>query len=219
MKKNIILITIILFTLFFINCKNKMTHKNITLDKINPINDYSFDDNDCKSIYSGSFNRFGYNISNYYEIIDYKNINLIDTIAILSPKMLTPTASFCRIESEQIINNRLLIINYKKQKRIFENVITNNIGLGTSGCEFIDIIDNGFLLSNSIGQSCKIDYSIKIEFVIDKPFVTQIDIKSNCKDSSFENQIKYKKNEFALEKFNRRIIDSLIINNKNSDMN
>lgn len=172
-----VLITSVCAFLVLVGCKKDYStstpKRELSLaDTIKPKWDYSFQTN-CKNEYHGYFYRFGFWISNYYTICDY-NGNETDSIAVLSPKIMTPEASDCRDENEKIINSRLLIISSRSKQAVYENVIENEIGAGTCGGELIEMIPNGFRLYKAKGQGCKLLYKIDINKVNDCFYLSKL---------------------------------------------
>lgn len=201
-----------------IGCKDKTLSdensqsSNLVVDTIKPEIDYTFKTN-CINQFEGYFCRFGYWISNYYTICDHQGLEG-DSIAVLSPKILTPEASSCRNENEVLVTNRLLVVNVKRKKEVYSDIIENEIGAGTCGGEFIEINTNGFILYKETGQACKFLYKIEINYLIDDFYVSIINLDYHC-PSSYETPLKfdvrYQDREMKLSKYNRNIIDSLRI--------
>jgi len=205
MKSHILIFLFI--SVFLINCNNSK------LIKRTPKTDYTFKDSVCFSRYKGYFNLKSLSISNYYELIDSTTIKNDYKILILSPKILTPSLSTCRNAKYKIINNRLLITIHGKDVKIYDNVISNSIGYGTSGSELIGEYKQDFKLTNQTGQSCKKSYSINI-FNNQKSFyIKDIVIERNCNDDFYSKDYSFDDYSFPLEKFNRKMVDSLFILN------
>lgn len=208
MKKTYFLVLLV-SSLFNFSCTNLTKGNKIENEQlvIEPRKDYSY--KECASKYKGFYNRFGLSISNYYEVVDYLGIGN-DSVAILSPILLTPTASECRDDKMEIINNRLLVANLDVKTKVYGNVITNKIGMGTSGSEFIKNSKNGFTLYNSIGQSCKVSYSINVVIFDKNLYVDEIFVENLCRKNNMQKKvIKFNNYEFPLSKFRREMIDSL----------
>jgi hypothetical protein len=174
-------------------------------DTIKPKIDYTFKTT-CSDQFKGYFFRFGFWISNYYTICDFKGLNG-DTVAVLSPKILTPEASSCRNQSEKLVNSRLLLINRKNKKLVFENVIENEIGAGTCGGEFIEMTASGFLMSKETGQGCKFSYEINVKYLKSDFYITNITLGSHCPADTIPNKIiiKFNAYELKLSDYNRSL--------------
>jgi hypothetical protein len=215
MKKNIIAYLVLFPISLIITQKDKLLidkelhTSNFLSDTIRPKIDYAFKTS-CADQFKGYFYSFGFWISNYYVICDYKGLNG-DTIAVLSPKILTPEASSCRDQDEKIVNGRLLLINTKNKKSIYKNVIENNIGAGTCGGEFIEMTTNGFFLFKEIGQSCKFSYKIGVKYLDDDFYISDIFMKSKCPSDTSPKEISIRFNfkELKLSEYNRNLPESL----------
>jgi hypothetical protein len=200
-------------TLFIISLRPlpyKEKHPTSLLsDTIKPKIDYTFKTN-CSDQFKGYFFRFGFWISNYYTVCDYKGLNG-DTVAVLSPKILTPEASSCRNQNEKLVNSRLLLVNRKNMKSVFEKAIENDIGAGTCGGEFVEMTSNGFILSREVGQGCKFNYSINIKYLHNDFYITNITLEAHCPADTIPNKINIKFNsyELKLSDYNRSLPDSL----------
>lgn len=210
-------IILILFV-FLISCKNNKADliniKEKTNDTIKPTHL-----NKNSLCYKNSLNykyKYGFVISDLYdiseeEIFDIDKDFIKDTIAILSPLTLLPS-SRCEIKQDELIDNRLLlIILSNKKKFLFENVITNEMGLGTLGAELIKKENNGFILEKELGQSCHFKYEIHVKILNEKCFIENISlITSGCPyDKDRKININFSKKTFLLEKYTRKTIDSL----------
>ncbi len=178
-------------------------------DSIIPEDDYSLH-TECYRQFKGSFFRFGYIISNYYTVCDYKGLN-DDSIAVLSPKILTPEASSCRNEEERVINNRLLIVNYKGIKSVYKNVVESGIGPANCGGEFIEITSDGFILYSSFGQACYLKYKIYINYQNEELFISKIYLETQCPNDEESKKAtkKYQDKEFNLLDYDRNLINSI----------
>lgn len=162
--------------------------------------------------------KFGYVISDFYDVSDEQAIDIDndlkkDTIIILSPLNLTP-ATDCELNKGKSIDNRILIISMSNGKKfLFENVITNDLGIGTLGAEFIKEGKNGFILEKEIGQSCLFKYEIQITYSNDKFIIQNITLHTGgCPDKKTNNKtINYSNKKYFLEKYTRHTIDSLKI--------
>lgn len=177
----------------------------------------------CYSISKGYYHRFGQVISNFYETsetlgIDLNNDNRIDTLVILTPLTLIPTAEKGGVCWKKNINeSRLLlkVLNLKsgqKLNRIYRNIITNVSSFAWGGCEKISKIKDGFVLSGSRGQGCIFDYKIHVLNNRQKLYIKKIEFYSSCSKKS-KLKIDYKNCSFPIEKYNTNIIEYL--KNKN----
>lgn len=205
----------IILIILISSCVKNTKKVNSIVDKadtVRPIVDYSYFNKECTKKFDGYFYNLGYVISNYYEIIEQTGINESDTIFILSPIILTPTASDCRDESKEIVNNRLLVACMSGRNKIYHNVISNKIGQASSGCESIESTKNGFILTKSSGQSCDFSYKIFISIEKNDLVIDSIGLSSSCpNDRKKQKIINYVKKDFSLSKYNRNVIDSLRI--------
>lgn len=212
MNKYIKINIIFFFSLVILSCNtHSLENKDNSFEKITPIEDYALKNQNCKYLFDGYFNRFGIAISNYYEIIDYVKFNDKDTVAIISPKILTPTAQECRVEDKEVINGRILIIQYDNETKVFYNVVSNNIGDGTSGCELIEERDNGFRLYKTLGQACTLKYCIDIDINDKEPVISKISIEYTCRDEQYKSEFIFDESQFLLVDYKRdKTIDSLL---------
>jgi hypothetical protein len=211
---------IILLFIFVVSCKNNSPilaqNKEVANDTIKP----KFLDK--KSMcYSNSLKfskKYGFVISDFYDVSEEQTFDIDedlkkDTIAILSPLTLTP-ATDCELNNNKLIDNRILIVSMSNGKKfLFDNVITNELGIGTLGAEFIKESKNGFILEKETGQSCFFKYEIQIKYSNDKFIIQNIFLHTGgCPDSKTNNKkIDYSNEKYLLEKYNRQTIDSLKI--------
>lgn len=213
--RRVILLTFCSFLLF---CKNSKSAPHYNSEVINDtIKPKQL--NKKSPCYANSLKfkkKYGFIISDFYDIseeivFDIDNDQKKDTIAIISPLTLTP-ASDCEIISNELTDNRVLIILLSNGKKyFFDNVITNKLGVGTLGAEFIKENNNGFILEKEIGQSCFFKYEIQIRFLNNKFIIENITLKTGgCPESKEKIKvIDFKKEKFFLEKYDRKVVDSL----------
>lgn len=166
--------------------------------------------------------KYGFVISDFYDVSEEQTFDIDgdlkkDTIVILSPLTLTP-ATDCELNNNnKLIDNRILIIFMSNGKKfLFDNVITNELGIGTLGAEFIKESENGFILEKEIGQSCFFKYEIQIKYSDDKFIIQNIFLHTGgCPDNKINNKkIDFSNKKYLLEKYNRQTIDSLKIVHK-----
>ncbi len=180
--------------------------------------------NKNSSCYSKSLKfskKYGFVISDFYDVSEEQTYDIDrdlkkDTIAILSPLTLTP-ATDCELNNDQLIDNRILIISMSNGKKfLFDNVITNELGIGALGAEFIKKSKNGFILEKEIGQSCFFRYEIQIKYSDNKFIIQNIFLHTGgCPDSKTNNiKFDFSNKRYLLEKYNRQTIDSLKNNEK-----
>jgi len=194
------------------------------LERIEPKHKLIAND-DCLNQSKGYFNRFGYSISNYFELTfteakDLDNNGVVDSIAILSPLELLPEFEFCHKQKESFVENRLLLVNlmnadgtiYKKFR--FDNVISNEPTQAIkSGEEYIEVIEGfpGFVLYQDYGQGCYAQYYIYInyslkgnDFEIDsitfKNFCPGVDTEENIEKYLIESR------PFYLKEYERELL-------------
>lgn len=202
-------------TIFVLGLLNSCSERSGHSLTISPQRDYSFNDQTCLAKYKGMFSSLDFKISNYYELLQKIEIDKGDSIAIISPKLLSPLAEDCRNDEEPITNSRLLIVNIDGNKEVFKDLISNRIGIGTNGAELLKSWERGFILYKSLGGGCKFDYAIYIEVTGGNLTVKSIEYEYKCPNESNRSimkSINYDKNKMPLEKLNRTIIDSLINN-------
>lgn len=210
MNKVLIFIYLFVFTL---GCSQRKEQ----FERLEPKHKVTAND-DCLNQSNGYYNRFGYNISNYFEFTaieakDLDNNGIVDSIAILSPLELLPEFEICHKQKEDFIENRLLLVNlmnadgteYKKFR--FDNVISNEpTQTIKSGEEYIEILEDfsGFILYQDYGQGCYaqyyiyINYSIskedfEIESIIFKNFCPGVDAEENTEKYLIEHRPYYLK--------------------------
>lgn len=198
-------ISIYLFAItFLLSCNN-----NENVVRIEPIRDYTFNDSLCKKQYEGFLKINSFLISNYYEIIDSTTIQNEKKILIVSPKILTPTMSNCRNDNHSIINNRLLVVIDGDKAKIYDNVISNSIGAGTSGCELIREYNQGFRLTRQTGQNCKKSYSLGVVYRKENLYIDSIILEYDCHDNVYSKNYSFEENNFPIKTYDRKMIDSL----------
>jgi hypothetical protein len=217
MMKNLI-ITVIL--IFVISCKNNSPILAQNKEEVNDTIKPKFL-NKNSTCYSNSLKfskKYGFVISDFYDVSEEKIFDMDkdlkkDTIVILSPLTLTP-ATDCELNNDKLIDNRILIISMSNGKKfLFDNVITNELGIGTLGSEYIKESKNGFILEKEMGQSCFFRYEIQIKYSDDKFIIQNIFLHTGgCPDKkSYNKKIDYSNKKYLLEKYNRKTIDSLKI--------
>jgi hypothetical protein len=213
-------IIIAVLFIFVVSCKNNnpifAQNKKIVNDTIKPkfLNKNSV----CYSNSLKFSKKYGFVISDFYDVSEEQIFDIDedlkkDTIVILSPLTLTP-ATDCELNNDKLIDNRILIISMSNGKIfLFDNVITNELGIGTLGAEFIKESKNGFILEKEVGQSCFFKYEIQIKYSDDKFIIQNIFLHSGgCPDNKTNNKkIDFSNKKYLLEKYNRQTIDSLKI--------
>ena len=215
-KKTIITVLFI----FAISCKNNSPmvaqNKTVENDTIKP--KFLNKNSTCYSTSLKFSKKYGFVISDFYDVSEEQTFDINgdlkkDTIAILSPLTLTP-ATDCELNNDKLIDNRILIISMSNGNNfLFDNIITNELGIGTLGAEFIKESKNGFILEKEIGQSCLFKYQIQIKYSHDKFIIQNINLHTGgCPDKKTNNKkIDYSDEKYLLEKYNRQTIDSLKI--------
>lgn len=207
------LITPIIIFSLLTNCnseKNRNSISNLSSpDTISPVVDYSFN-TDCANQFTGYFFKFGYYISNYYTVCDYQTFGE-DSIAVLSPKLLTPEASICRDQKEKLKNGRILVVKTSGLKTYYRNVIENEIGSGTCGGELIRMDTSCFVLYKQVGQGCKFSYEIEVKPYKGELYITGIRLERNCPLDAIPMKalIEFEIPDFNLSKYYPDYIDSL----------
>ncbi len=217
------ILNLYLFLIFlFISCGKKNieieSHELVSVDTINP--EYKLPMNkSCNKISEGYYNRYGLVISNFFEVtrtlpIDLNNDKLIDTLAILTPLSLIPTAEKGGVcFRKDTTENRLLIgiYNFKNRQKLYfnyPNVIANTSSSAWGGCEKMAIDKNGFVLKGYRGQGCVFDYNIYVLVENKELYIDSIRLNSSCsKQKSL--LLNYKGKSLKLSDFNRKVIDSI----------
>lgn len=213
--KNLIIIVILILV---VSCKNNSPILAQNKEEVNDtIKPKFLDKTSLCYVNSLKFNnKFGYVISNFYDVSEEQTFDIDedlkkDTIAILSPLNLVP-ATTCELRKNELIDNRILIISMSNGKKfLFDNVISNELGIGTLGAEFIKESKDGFILEKEIGQSCFFKYEIQIKYLSHNFYIQNILLSSGgCPNKKSDKKlIDYTNKKYLLKKYNRQTIDSL----------
>ena len=181
--------------------------------------------NNCLNQSKGYYNRFGYNISNYFEFSaveakDLDNNGVIDSIGILSPLELLPEFDFCHKQTAGFTENRLLLVNLMStdgtilKKYKYDNVVSNRpTQTIKKGEEYIDASDEqtGFVLFQDFGQGCYVQYYLYINYFSEESdfIIDSLLFKSACPIDTIETTIKHQieRSPFYLKEYNRSILD------------
>ncbi len=208
MKKIMLLLPLIL--LFCCTSKNGKKFQNNKVDYNSDTIRYSSSiiNRECREKSIGFYNKYGFCISNFYEIVnvafvDLDSNNTNDTIVILAPKnMLIPSENLECSKEEK--SDRLLLISMGKVRKVYDNVICNDFGNATVGIENIEPIKSGFKLTNHIGQACFLDYEIHVKYYEKEFYIEKITSISNCPGGAEKVLNKnYKQEEFNLAEYDR----------------
>lgn len=218
---------VLIFLIFSLTLSCKKTQKN---EDVN--NSFIFDSikppkvlpKKCSVLVDGYEMKFGVYLSNYFEVTDsffcdINHDNKIDTLAILTPASLIPIDKANNCNEIIGFENRKLVffenIDTKKSKiKVFNNVISNQVSIAWNGSERFEKYDNGFLLKKSSGQGCKFNYEIFVNTQSKEIIVDSINLISFCPSGvDYKEKKVIFKNILKIEDFNRKIIDSIKINN------
>jgi hypothetical protein len=195
---------------------SKKNINNANVDSIKPKfrSTNSFINKQINTYYS----KYGICISKYYSDINFVSIDINhdmirDTLIILSPIGLLPNENLDDIVEDK--NNRLLLIKLKNKLYVYDNIISNEWGLGSTGAESVEKSEEGFKLTNHLGQACFFDYEIYIDFINNNFFISKVSTRSGCPgEKEKNNTITYEKGKYNLSNYNRLVIDSLMCNEK-----
>jgi hypothetical protein len=199
---------LILYSCKTTQSKKETKEKYRLSDTVKPAIDYTLK-TICSSQFTGYFRFNGFLISNYYLICDHATNNG-DSICIITPKVLTPEASSCRDDKKIITNGRILLVVFRNEKYLFRNVIDNYISIDCGG-GLVKLLDNGFIIENSVGQGYVFDYHINVIYLDKTFYVSKINMYAwrpslgTSKDALKEFQDK----ELKLAEFKLTLIDSL----------
>ena len=196
----------------------KLCEVNNKSDKIRP--KHPVQNEKCKSESKGSFQRFGYQISNYYIIssilsYDLNDDGISDSIAVLTPLELTPRHPSCKRKNVELVEDRLLLINLMEkdgsiaEKHLYDKVISNGKSWAVKqGSEYIRLSDgySGIVLWQDYGQACYGKYFIYVRHHEEHDFVVDsLVYKTRCPRDTKEivRRQKFPKSPLPLEEYSR----------------
>lgn len=216
---NIILICASIYSVI-VGCSVNKT----VLDRIDPVHELASDS--CMSRSKEYFQRFGYNVSNYFDFtfVKTKDLNyddVADSIAILLPLEAIPGFENCYKTINGVPENRILLINLMdKNNKIFRKFIYNSVVSNDFlypakiGSEGIDISSSysGFMLFQDYGQGCYAQYYIHIRYsdVLNDFVIDSLVYKDFCPGANQPERVRhhqFSKTPLPLNEYHR---DTLI---------
>lgn len=165
---------------------------------------------DCPKSHSGYYHWHGFTISNYYSIADSMIIKPNYRVAVLTPYFENTAAE------PLIYSDRLLVVEYKNRKWVYNNVISNQKYLaGWTPYETLvkpsedapdDFLERSdFLLSYSAGMGYKIYYTLGVKAIENELYLTGYKWEEHDSGLLFRKQIiqEYDGTEMPLATYRR----------------
>lgn len=134
----------------------------------------------CPQNCKGFYQWHGVAVSNYYMVADSLILSKDYRVAVLTPYFEREAEK----QDEFVYSDRLLLIEYKNQKLVYDNVISDEDYVGgwspyemlvkpsKDTSDFLGLCD--FILTYCAGNGYKVYYSIGIKMIGDRPYVTGI---------------------------------------------
>lgn len=165
---------------------------------------------DCPKSHSGYYHWHGFTISNYYSIAESMIIKPNCRVAVLTPYFENTAAE------PLIYSDRLLVVEYKNRKWVYNNVISNQKYLAgwtpyetlvkTSEDAPDDFLERSdFLLSYSAGMGYKIYYTLGVKAIENELYLTGYKWEEHDSGLLFRKQIiqEYDGTEMPLATYRR----------------
>lgn len=210
---------LVLFILLFYSCSEKRNDFEVVSTINHFLNDTLYPPHQLKSISCSEVanqysNRAGIVISNFYEIIEEKQLdidhdNFEDSLIILSPINKMPSNEPCPNELDA---NRILLIQTRKNIFLYDNVIWNKWGHGSQNADHIEWAcseKGAFSLQNYFGQSCFFEYTLCLSMSKSKILLDSILIRSGCNHKQIRKVINDFHRPFYIENYKTSLVDSL----------